>query len=165
MEKDIGYSDFLIICKKKISENWDNQDFTLEGLEVKHEGVWVTAPSPDDWTLSTEEKAILSEHPKKDLGKPALPFPCSLKELEAFFKYYGAREQVKLNPKQILIAECRKTAAGIWEHDKTITISAMYRRDEIKRVCGDNLPSLKTFRERWMKGLCPNRSPGRRKGT
>jgi hypothetical protein len=82
-EIQIGYSDFLRICMIN-----DPNDF-LPGFEVRLDGVWVVPPSNDVY-LTSEERAILSEHPKKDLTIPALAFPCSLRQLYDFLKFAEA---------------------------------------------------------------------------
>lgn len=39
--------------------------------------------------MTSSERAALSEHPDKDLNKPALPFPCALSQLQAFLEWAG----------------------------------------------------------------------------
>ena len=79
----IGYSDFLRLCMVD-----DPNDF-LYGFKVRKDGVWVIPPSNDVY-LTPEERAVLSEHPKKDLTIPALAFPCSIKQLYDFLKFAEA---------------------------------------------------------------------------
>jgi|WetSurMetagenome_2_1015567.scaffolds.fasta_scaffold560093_2 hypothetical protein len=78
----IGYSEFIRLCRVKDVHDW------MPCLEVRHDGVWVVPPE-DDLCLSPNERAIVSQHPDKDLTKPSLRFPCSLKELQGFLEDAG----------------------------------------------------------------------------
>ena len=91
MKKLIGYSDFIRICKID-----DPKSFIIPGLVVKEDGVWVD-PDVDDVFLGPEERAVLYEHPKKDLTVTALSFPCSFKQFNDFFDYYGLHDFVNDN--------------------------------------------------------------------
>ena len=82
MLKNIGYSEFI-----KLFRIEDPMEI-VPGLVLKHDGVWVEPP-PDDIYLTPEERAVLTDHPEKDLTKPVLTFPCSYKQLEDFFDFYG----------------------------------------------------------------------------
>ena len=57
---------------------------------------------------------------------------------------------------------CRKVAKELWKKDRSITISAMAERDEINRLFDGKVYQPATIRT-WIKDLCPDRSPGRRK--
>jgi hypothetical protein len=59
---------------------------------------------------------------------------------------------------------CRKVAKELWKKDRSITISAMAERDEINRLFDGKVYQPATIRT-WIKDLCPNRLPGRRKKT
>lgn len=80
----IGYDDFLRLCRL------DNPKKFGAGFKLKTDGVWVDPPS-DDVDLFFEERATLSEHPSHDLSKPALAFPCSLEEFNAFILWGGLK--------------------------------------------------------------------------
>jgi hypothetical protein len=81
----IGYSDFLRLLHVE-------GDSTKLGpnLAVYNEGVYIV-PLPPDAPATTEERAILAEHPLGDLTKPALPFPCTLDQLRVFIEDQGLR--------------------------------------------------------------------------
>ena len=70
----------------------------------------------------------------------------------------------KLRPVQKHKIECRKVAKRLWEEDPTITIASMIVGDELNKVCEPKVYSEETLRN-WIKDLCPDRSPGRRKKT
>ena len=57
---------------------------------------------------------------------------------------------------------CRLEAKKLWNLDRSITIEDMTLRDEINRCFDGRTYSPKTIRN-WIKELCPNRKPGRRK--
>ena len=57
---------------------------------------------------------------------------------------------------------CRKAAEKIWAKEPEITIADMIMRNEIANACDDVTYTEKTIRD-WIKELCPNRKPGRRK--
>ena len=80
----IGYDDFLRLCRV------DNPMNIGCGFRMNSDGVWVDLPS-DDVDLFFEERAVLSEHPSHDLSKPALAFPCSLEEFNAFILWGGLK--------------------------------------------------------------------------
>ncbi len=90
MKKFIGHSDFI-----KIFQIEDPKNFCFPRLEVRNDGVWVVPPA-DDALLTAVERAILSDHPYKDLTIPALSFPCSLKQLVNFIDYYGMQDALDL---------------------------------------------------------------------
>ncbi len=69
---------------------------------------------------------------------------------------------VNLRPSQRHRLRCREIAASLWEGDATITIAGMAYRDEINRACEGEVYADSTIRK-WIKDLCPNRLPGRRK--
>ena len=56
----------------------------------------------------------------------------------------------------------RKAAEKIWAKEPEITIADMIMRNEIANACDDVTYAEKTIRD-WIKDLCPNRKPGRRK--
>ncbi|MEZ5592539.1 MAG: hypothetical protein R3F53_18280 [Gammaproteobacteria bacterium] len=61
------------------------------GLRLATDGIYSTFPDDpikDVW-LTPEERAILAEHPKKDLSKPVLAFPATPREFESFIKNEG----------------------------------------------------------------------------
>ena len=78
--KNIGYSEFVKICGIFEPDKWS------DWLSVKFDGVYIKPPASDIY-LTPEERSILTEHPTYDLTKPALSFPCSLQELQAFDEY------------------------------------------------------------------------------
>lgn len=79
---EFGYSEFVRCFEVDDPNNW-----FLPRLEVRIDGIWVCPPRSD--TLFPDEEAGLCEHPKKDLTKPALSFPCSRKQIINFFEFYG----------------------------------------------------------------------------
>lgn len=81
--KTIGYADFVEffqVCGDP--EKWD------ENLAVREDGVYVIPP-PKEALITASERAQLSRHPSNDLSKPALAFPCSLRDLREFMWFYG----------------------------------------------------------------------------
>jgi hypothetical protein len=70
----------------------------------------------------------------------------------------------KLRPSQKAKIECRKVAEKLWEKHPNMTIADMIMKDEIVKACENKIYAEKTIRD-WIKDLCPNRSPGRRKQT
>jgi hypothetical protein len=58
--------------------------------------------------------------------------------------------------------DCRAAAQKIWAESPGITIEDMIQRDEIANACEGVLYREKTIRN-WIKDLCPDRKPGRRK--
>ncbi len=78
----IGFSDFIRLCEVDDPKNW------YLNIKVKTDGVWID-PVSDDIYLLPEERATLTDHPKKNLSKPALPFPCSFTDFEKFLEWLG----------------------------------------------------------------------------
>ncbi len=68
----------------------------------------------------------------------------------------------KLRPQQRHKRACRAAAEKIWVESPDMTIEDMIQRDEIANACEGILYREKTIRN-WIKDLCPNRKPGRRK--
>lgn len=78
----IGYSDFVRLCRVGDPMQW------VRWLSIRPEGVWI-APPPDGIHLEPAERALWYEHPKKDVTKPLLMFPCSLLQLQDFLETAG----------------------------------------------------------------------------
>ncbi len=78
----IGYSDFMLLCRIEKPAEW------VSWLSVRSEGIWLVPP-PDDVILTPSERSTLCDHPDKDLTKPLLSFPCSLKQLQSFLEDAG----------------------------------------------------------------------------
>jgi hypothetical protein len=76
-------------------------------------------------------------------------------------KSNGQKSKI-LRPSQRHKSECRKAAKQIWNQNHEITIVDMILRDEIANACEGKVYHVSTLRK-WVKDLCPNRSPGRRK--
>lgn len=72
----IGYSEFIAICHVD-----DPRDFS--GFRLELDGLYVDPPRADA-SITPEERAALSWHPTGDHSKPALPLPCTLRQLRAF---------------------------------------------------------------------------------
>lgn len=73
-------------------------------------------------------------------------------------------EEEQLRPDQRHRLACREVAKELWGKDPTITIAKMAYRDEINRLFDGKGYDDRTIRG-WIKDLCPDRSPGRRKKT
>lgn len=58
--------------------------------------------------------------------------------------------------------KCRDVAEKLWAKDPAMTISDMFYNNEINKVFEGKTYSDSTIRN-WIKDLCPNRRPGRRK--
>ena len=78
----IGYSDFILLCNIDDPKHW------YPSTEVKTDGVWIV-PVNDDILVSAQERAILCDHPEKDLSIPALSFPCSFTDFKKFLEWLG----------------------------------------------------------------------------
>lgn len=78
----IGYAEFIQLFRINDPKNWE------PNMQVKHDGIWIVPPS-DDADATPNERAALSQHPQKDLSKPALSFPCTLEEVNKFVEFYG----------------------------------------------------------------------------
>jgi hypothetical protein len=63
---------------------------------------------------------------------------------------------------QIHRKKCRDVAEKLWAKDPAMTISNMFYNDEINKVFDGKTYADSTIRN-WIKDLCPNRRPGRRK--
>lgn len=68
----------------------------------------------------------------------------------------------KLTREQRHKIDCRAVAQKIWAESPETTIEGMIRGDEVSTVCEGIAYGEKTIRN-WIKDLCPNRKPGRRK--
>jgi hypothetical protein len=68
----------------------------------------------------------------------------------------------KLRPAQKHRIACRETAEKIWKKDPNLTIEEVINRKEITDACQGAGYIRNTIRN-WIKDLCPNRKPGRRK--
>ena len=82
----VGYADFIKLCRVDKPSNWLI-------YAVKHDGVYVVPPS-DNVCIMPSERAAVSDHPAKDLTKPALAFPCSLEQLQEFLEQGGAHGSI-----------------------------------------------------------------------
>lgn len=78
----IGHSDFVKLCRVEDTEKW------LAWLSVLEDGVYVKSP-PANIGIGYGERAVLTEHPTGNLNEPALRFPCTLPQLQAFLEQYG----------------------------------------------------------------------------
>jgi hypothetical protein len=78
----IGYSDFVSLCRVDDTSQW------VPWLSIRPEGVWIS-PLPEETTPEPTERALWYEHPKKDITKPLLTFPCTLLELQYFLETAG----------------------------------------------------------------------------
>jgi hypothetical protein len=82
--------------------------------------------------------------------------------VQIFEQVEKAVKQQKLRPAQRHRLACREAAEKIWREKPNLTIEDMIQRDEIANACEGILYREKTIRN-WIKDLCPNRKPGRRK--
>lgn len=70
----IGYADFIRLC------NVENPTELAPWAKLEQDGIYIVAPDASV-LLFPGERAVLTEHPFKDLTKPVLSFPCTLEEL------------------------------------------------------------------------------------
>lgn len=77
----VGYADFIRIFRIEDPTKW------VPSLQVREDGVYVS--EPDSLLISSEERAVLTEHPTGDLTQPALQFPCGIDELKVFVNFFG----------------------------------------------------------------------------
>jgi len=68
----------------------------------------------------------------------------------------------KLRPSQKHKKEARKFAKGVWSKNKETTIKNIIFSPEFNKIFNGKKYTKKTLRN-WIKDLCPNRRPGRRK--
>jgi hypothetical protein len=78
------------------------------------------------------------------------------------YRIQAKKSEKKLRPNQLHKLKCREVAQKIWKEDPSITIADMIHKDEINEVCDGKVYTEKTIRN-WIKDLCPDRSPGRRR--
>jgi len=86
-EVKLGRDDFLLLCPG--ANNWTGTwgDYNAHiGLRLGTDGIYVV-PAPGGSLLFADEAAFFSKHPEKDLTKPVLSFPCSIKELNRFVEW------------------------------------------------------------------------------
>jgi hypothetical protein len=121
---------------------------------------WNGFEFPQDQELTTHFIRILqnSLFLKADVEKvfPAPAKPVVAVPLQAQVKAKKPRRQERHKN------DCRAAAQKIWAESPGITIEDMIQRDEIANACEGALYREKTIRN-WIKDLCPNRKPGRRK--
>jgi hypothetical protein len=79
----VGYSDFVRLCRVDTPGAWGH------GYRVAKDGVWIVPPPENITWITSNDRADLSDHPEKDLNKPALAFPCTLKQLQVFLEWGG----------------------------------------------------------------------------
>jgi hypothetical protein len=114
-----------------------------------------------------------NEDQKKIINNDLLNSTFKLSEVEKITKLrkHDQREldhmptEKKQRPNQIAKTECRKIAKNLWNEDPSITIADMIVSDKISNEClaiAGNTFTENTLRD-WIKDLCPNRLPGRRK--
>lgn len=104
----IGYSDFVTLCRVDDPTTW------ARWLSIRPEGIWISPP-PETTDLSAAERAAWCEHPEKNLTKPALKFPCSLRELQSFLEYagvYGCIDPFDMAGFVLMATESLKTASS-----------------------------------------------------
>ncbi len=77
--KKIGYSDFIRICQIERVDTW------CDWLSLREDGVYIKKPD-DDFVLTPDERAVLTEHPTGNLNEPALSFPCDVSTLMNFLE-------------------------------------------------------------------------------
>jgi len=83
----LGRADFLFLCPgaNKWTGTWDENDVRM-GLRLGTDGIYAV-PAPGGSCLFADEAAFFSQHPEKDLTKPVLSFPCSIRELNRFVEW------------------------------------------------------------------------------
>jgi hypothetical protein len=101
------------------------------------------------------------QHEKKRLIKILLDSNFSFDTVKA--------PEKKLRPSQRHRKACREVAARIWKKEEAegkpiTTIADMILRDELTTACEGKIYVEKTMK-RWIRDLCPDRTPGRRKKT
>jgi hypothetical protein len=141
----IGYADFIRVFNIHDPLDW------VPGLEVRKDGIWIV-PAHDDDDCKPEERAILAEHPEKDLSKPALPFPCDFHRLEQFLSWLGMPLEVfigdKWRPGQDLLKEYGIQGFQLFDllkegvQARTITGLQVVNEDELERRGKESLAEL-----------------------
>jgi hypothetical protein len=96
-------------------------------------------------------------------------------DIEKFAKQHGLKPPAKssgaqptdvqsqrnLLPNQMDKQKCREIAQHKWKYDSSLTISAMVISEEIKQQFGKMYKPKTIYK--WIKDLCPDRRPGRRR--
>ncbi|OPY81951.1 MAG: hypothetical protein A4E71_03354 [Smithella sp. PtaU1.Bin162] len=141
----IGYADFIKVFNVHDPLDW------VPGLEVRTDGVWII-PARNDDNCTPEERAILSEHPEKDLSIPALPFPCDYHRLEKFLSWLGMPLEVFIGDKwdhgQDVLKEYGLQGFQLFDllkegvRARTITGLEVVNEDELKRQGRESLAEL-----------------------
>ena len=96
-----------------------------------------------------------------------------IEDVEKFEKQYGLEAKIdkphkpvspprKLRPVQKHKIECRKVAERLWQKNPSKTIADLIMDDDINQIFEGKTYAENTIRN-WIKDLCPDRSPGRRK--
>ena len=79
----IGYSDFIELCRVDDLNDW------MTNVEIRADGIYRRMPEQDA-SLGRKERAVLTEHPTKNINEPMLTFPCSLEELQVYLEFDAA---------------------------------------------------------------------------
>lgn len=141
----IGYADFIRVLNVHNPLDW------VPGLEVRTDGIWVVSPRSDD-NCTPEGRTTLSEHPEKDMSKPALPFPCDHSRLEKFLSWLGMPLEVfikdKWRPGQDLVKEYGLQGFQLFDllkegvRARTVTGLDVVNEDELERRGKESLAEL-----------------------
>ena len=144
-EIQIEYADFVRLCNVNDHDDW------LPFLSVQLNGVWVKPPTYQDTMLSGREISGLSEHPQKDLSKPALSFPCSLTEFEDFLQWSGGSGYVNQNELDNFVREQKEAnksdeefvakMKSLGKQDKEIAAAVLEKYSVTDHRLGELLPA------------------------
>jgi hypothetical protein len=168
---------YWLLCRWTIFEKYIDKTQSIESYYFSHlkkinllslydhiNGEFQPVSKKEAPVQSPEHYIKLDEFEKylKKIGEISIPLPALLDS-----KQRGVPKVKKLRPSQMHRDECRKVAAKFWEKYPEMTIADMIDRAEILEVSKKNNGKAymeKTVRN-WIKDLCPDRSPGRRKRT
>ena len=106
----VGYSEFVQLCNV-----FKPTEFYC-GVRLEKDGVYIIEPD-SALLLFPDERAALSEHPLKDLTKPALAFPCTFDEFIGFMTSNGMEDRISQTKLRLLQKENNvKTAkSNTWD--------------------------------------------------
>jgi hypothetical protein len=153
--------DHEVIRGQDLIDKWDMDDFAIHAIASQKGWEFVDPfgqPISDQFFLGmcSHGNFSISEawFKTSDVEKVE-------KELQIKPKPFTGKKERKLRPEQKHRENCRVIAEQLWKKDPKITIADMAVSEEIYNACDEIMYTEKTIRK-WIKELCPDRSPGRR---
>jgi len=123
----IGYANVVALLGDILSQD--------DGLTLKADGIYVVLPPEDILILLTpDEIEAISMHPKNDLTKPALKFPCTIKEFESFVEFFGLDDEVVRERMKKFSATIKQEPPRTRNQDNILLIKRTL--NELRKVLG-----------------------------